>query len=346
MSSRVVYRPNQTTNSSRKKQLEAPDMYSTSTRQYRQVRDNSDPKSFHELYEKGKLIGSGGFGSVHAGRSKLSNDDVAIKYVLKKRVPKYAEIDLGVSRKKVTLEILLLRRLGKHENIISLREWFEGHDDFILVFDRPTFHKDLFDFISEAGKLSEATTQRFFKQIVAAIDHCHRRGIAHRDLKDENFVVDMTTKQLYLIDFGSGAILSNGIDTVYTDFDGTRVYSPPEWIRTKRYTANGLAVWSLGILLYDMLSGDIPWDNDKDIITGKLVFEDDLQKNHTTNQVPLLNKWSSDLKNLLLKMLHHDQNRRLRMDQLLAHPFVTGTTKAGAGRTVTNRGMSTRTTTR
>lgn len=76
--------------------------------------------------------------------SKLTRENIAIKYIMKQRVPKWIEIDIGEDRKRVTLEIYLLRRIGRHENIIALREWFESSSEFILIFDRPANHKDLF----------------------------------------------------------------------------------------------------------------------------------------------------------------------------------------------------------
>ncbi|KAM9343461.1 serine/threonine-protein kinase pim-2 [Pholidichthys leucotaenia] len=271
-----------------------------------EVRGKNVKEPFCSQYQNGSLLGSGGFGSVFSGQRMSDGRQVAIKQIDSDRVQKWTRLPDEVN--PVPMEIALLQRLsdsGGHPRVVKMLDWFrvEGRG-FLVVMEKPSQCQDLFDFITERGVLPEHLAARFLRQIVEALLFIHANGVVHLDIKDENIVVDTRTMDIKIIDFGSGLLLK---DTPYTEFQGTRVYSPPEWILSQSYEAVPLTVWSLGVLLFDMVCGDIPFERDMDIVGALPPF---------TRCVSLA------CQSLINMCLAYKPAERPSLEEILSHPWL------------------------
>ena len=276
---------------------------------------------FTEKYQVGEQLGKGGFGTVYSGIRNKDGLNVALKHVAKAKVLAWETFN----GHKVPQELMFLLDLQRVPGVVKLLDFYEREDSFIFVMEKPVVHMDLFDYITNKTRLEEDVARSFFKQVAETVTACSRAGIVHRDIKDENLVVDLENLQLTLIDFGSAGftqtedykvniiiitviVLQLYHCIIYQKYDGTRVYSPPEWIGQGRYQWEALTVWSLGVLLYDMVVGDVPWQDDAEILTAKMT---------------LPRTMSASCRRLLRGCLAVSEERRLTLDQVLAHPWLT-----------------------
>lgn len=251
-----------------------------------------------------QVLGEGGFGTVYSAYRIHDGAPVAIKVIKKEKVPAWEM----VNGQRVPLEVFLLLRLGKIPSVVKLLNWMEEEQSFYLILERPEPCKDLWQYIDQQGPLAESEAREFMQQVMEMITQCHAAGVIHRDIKDENLLVTKDKsgrKILKLIDFGAGALLR---DEAYKDFDGgTRQYAPPEWIQYNKYLGIPATVWSLGILLYNMVCGDIPFEKDHQIIAGKLDFPVQL---------------SPDCESLIKWCLRPSPLDRPTLDQIIHHPWL------------------------
>jgi serine/threonine protein kinase len=259
-----------------------------------------DKTAFTQRYRVGPVLGKGGFGVVYAGVRRADNLPVAIKHVAKKRVPEWSSLH----QDKVSMELKLLSMLQNVPGVINLIDYYILPDSLVYIMERPTNSMDLFNYITQKRFMTEPTARFLMRQVVGTIQRCHAKGVIHRDIKDENLLIDVRTGELKLIDFGSGSLLHDG---EYTDFTGTRVYSPPELIQASKYTANPYTVWSIGILLFDMVQGDIPFELDEEICSAK----------------PKYRRFVSDeCRHLIESCLRFNPAERIKLEDLLDHPWL------------------------
>ncbi|KRY86149.1 Maternal embryonic leucine zipper kinase [Trichinella pseudospiralis] len=275
---------------------------------------SSDQEALDGFYELYETIGSGGFAKVKRGVHVLTGGSVAIKIMDKKALKK----DLP----RVKTEINALKHLC-HQNIGRLYEVIETERKYFLVLEYCT-GGELFDYIVKKDGLPEPEARHFFRQIVAAVVFVHEQGFAHRDLKPENLLLTDDLR-LKLIDFGLCAKPEYGLQDSLNTCCGSPAYAAPEIISGKAYYGNETDVWSMGVLLYTLLCGCLPFDDDN--ITAMyrkiqanifiLLFLYSGQYKEPTDV-------SSNAVNLLRCMLQKDPAKRIKAKELLTHPWVVG----------------------
>ncbi|XP_041697729.2 serine/arginine repetitive matrix protein 2 isoform X2 [Coregonus clupeaformis] len=265
-----------------------------------------NPSSFESLFTLGSMLGKGGCGAVYAAMRKSDGQQVAIKYVNRGMAEPY--VKLPGQRSALPLEVALMQIVSRPPSccyVLGLLDWFEEAEWFILVLERPYPCMDLFDFIEElGGRVDECLARIIMIQVVLAVRHCCDRGVLHRDVKAENLLVQTDNLQVKLIDFGCGDLLR---ESSYRDYSGTEEYCPPEWVLSGVYQGRHATIWSLGVLLYGLVCGRLPFNKEADIIAGRLRFKKGLTK---------------ECKELINWCLQQNPTKRPVLEQILLHDWM------------------------
>lgn len=247
-------------------------------------------------YDVIETLGVGATASVVFVREKKSNQERVIKSIQKDKI--LANLWTTVNGKKLPNEILIMKTLQKinSEYLVNMENVFEDKTHFHVVLQ--TKGMDLFEFIEQNPDANLDQMQKIFKQVCLGVNVLHSNNICHRDIKDENVILDLNLNAK-LGDFGSSAFEGN-FDTFY----GTLDYCPPEIVLGRKYTGKPQDIWALGILLHIMLFKECPFYNFDEILSRQV-------------RVP-----STPQSDLLRKLLNKESKSRVTILQVLEHPWL------------------------
>lgn len=254
-------------------------------------------------YELGRVLGQGTFARVYYARNVESGKSVAMKVVGKEKVVRAKMMD------QMKREISVMKRL-KHPNIVELYEVMATKSKIFLAMELVR-GGELHAKVSKEGKLEEQVARSYFRQLISAVDYCHSRGVFHRDLKLENLLLDQEGK-IKITDFGLSAIFEEeeGNSVLLRTSCGTPHYVAPEVVnkRGQGYDGSKADIWSLGVILYVLLAGYLPFHDENIVQLYKKVYKADFT----------CPSWfSPEARELITRMLDPNPSSRITLAEIM-----------------------------
>ncbi|KAL5019560.1 hypothetical protein ScPMuIL_002452 [Solemya velum] len=247
------------------------------------------------FYDIERTIGKGNFAVVKLAKHRITKTEVAIKIIDK------TQLDQS-NLTKVYREVQIMKMLN-HPNIVKLYQVMETKSMLYLVSEYAP-NGEIFDYIAKHGRMQEADAQKKFWQIVLAVEYCHERRVVHRDLKAENLLLD-NNMNVKIADFGFGNFYKTG--EMLATWCGSPPYAAPEVFEGKRYLGPQIDIWSLGVVLYVLVCGTLPFDGHSLPILRDRVLAGRFR-------IPFF--MSSQCEQLIRKMLVLDPSKRLSIRQI------------------------------
>ncbi|XP_059541265.1 MAP/microtubule affinity-regulating kinase 3 isoform X7 [Myotis daubentonii] len=248
-----------------------------------------------------KTIGKGNFAKVKLARHILTGREVAIKIIDKTQLN-------PTSLQKLFREVRIMKILN-HPNIVKLFEVIETDKTLYLIMEYAS-GGEVFDYLVAHGRMKEKEARAKFRQIVSAVQYCHQKRIVHRDLKAENLLLD-ADMNIKIADFGFSNEFTVGskLDT----FCGSPPYAAPELFQGKKYDGPEVDVWSLGVILYTLVSGSLPFD-------GQNLKE--LRERVLRGKYRIPFYMSTDCENLLKRFLVLNPVKRGTLEQIMKDRWI------------------------
>ncbi|XP_039872660.1 serine/threonine-protein kinase BRSK2-like isoform X3 [Simochromis diagramma] len=251
-------------------------------------------------YRLEKTLGKGQTGLVKLGVHCVTNQKVAIKIVNREKLSESVLM-------KVEREIAILK-LIEHPHVLKLHDVYENKKYLYLVLEHVS-GGELFDYLVKKGRLTPKEARKFFRQIISALDFCHSHSICHRDLKPENLLLD-EKNNIRIADFGMASLQVG--DSLLETSCGSPHYACPEVIRGEKYDGRKADAWSCGVILFALLVGALPFDDDN---LRNLLEKVKLGVFHMPHFIP------PDCQNLLRGMIEVDPIKRLTLEQIQKHTW-------------------------